>query len=194
MSATTSTRGVRSDKVAGRVVIVDRKAYSRSVSEVFGTRPAAVKVGVFGAKGDEVHKSDKGSKAATITNVEVATIHEFGLGVPERSFLRAYVDGNESRIRLMFFVQMQRLIRDALEHARPITDSDRTRVLSRVALKIVGEVQGRIKDGIAPPLAESTIRQKTVNGKRGTTPLIDTGQLRSSIGFAVSLDGKWGGK
>ena len=176
-----------------KVKVLDRKAYSRSVSEVFGTRQAFVKVGVFGNEGETPHKSDDGA-AQTLTLVALAKIHEFGLGVPQRSFVRAYVDANVDRIQRMLFVLMQGAIRNALRNGTPITDADRTRILSLVGIKMVGEMQERISAGISPALAESTLRKKTVGGKVGTTPLIETGQLRSSIGFAVSLDGKWGGQ
>lgn len=52
--------------------------------------------------------------------------------------------------------------------------------LERVGLWAQGSIQQRISDGIPPPNAESTIRRKG-----SSTPLIDTGQLRTSIKYRV---------
>ena len=42
-----------------------------------------------------------------------------------------------------------------------------------------------INEGIDPPLTEGTLKRKTVNGKVGDTPLVDTGQLKQSIRYKV---------
>jgi hypothetical protein len=47
---------------------------------------------------------------------------------------------------------------------------------------VAGWMKARIAEGIPPPLAEATIARK---GGGKTTPLINTGQLRNSIGYKV---------
>jgi len=53
----------------------------------------------------------------------------------------------------------------------------------------VGEIQERISQGIPPELSEARKAQKRVNGLSGNTPLIHTGQLRSSISHRTVVDG-----
>lgn len=175
-------------KASASVKIVDRKAYASSVREVFGDRAASVRVGVLAERGAMPHEAGAGSKISKVpTVVEIAAIHEFGLGVPERSFVRAYIDENEGRIRQMLLALMRGAIERALTQGRAgkIDDTARRGVLSKLGMKMVGEIQQRISRGIAPALAESTIARKG-----SSTPLIDTGQLRSSITFAIDIDGK----
>lgn len=105
-----------------------------------------------------------------ITIGAVAEIHEFGLGSnPERSWLRAYVDGNGARI--------QAFIRRAAEAvvAGKITP-DRALVL--VGLQMVGEIKQRIQAGIKPELSKAYAKRK---GANKTTPLIRFGQFIGSI-------------
>lgn len=130
-------------------------------------KKGAVDVGIFADLGS----AQKNKAAAGLTVLDVATFHEFGLGVPERSFLRGYVDENKARIRGMIkslatMVQQGKLDQDT--------------ALEKLGLTIVGEIQKRIAKGIPPPNAESTIARKG-----SSTPLIDTGQLRSSITHKV---------
>jgi len=49
-------------------------------------------------------------------------------------------------------------------------------MLTRFGLRYVGLIQQRISSGIAPPNSPVTVARKG-----SATPLIDTGQLRSSI-------------
>jgi hypothetical protein len=126
-----------------------------------------VQVGVFasGKGGDTKKQDDK------LTVLEVAIFNEFGLGVPERSFIRAYVDANEKRIKEMCRVLALQVLAGKISQEQ---------ALELLGLKLVGEIQQRIADGIPPPNAPSTIK-----AKGSSVPLIDTGQLRSSITHRV---------
>ena len=162
----------------------DRKAYKASVTEVFGTRRASVKVGVYGDKGAEPVEVREGEKPPPITVLDLAEFHEFGLGNnPQRSFIRAYWDANTDRLKTMLLKLMEGVIARAVRSGAPISDADRRGVLEKLGLKMRGEIQARISDGIEPPLQERTIIRKG-----SSTPLIDTGQLRSSIDYTVNLD------
>jgi hypothetical protein len=188
-----------------KVRITDTKLRS-SVAALFGSKPAAVKVGIFGATGEEpVKLGDEreggkkakelfeqsrqnikaGSEPKRITVAELATIHEFGLGVPERSFIRSYFDANTERVRGMLFTLMQKEIMRTIKSGQPFTDRQRLAVLDKLGLAMQREIQARIANSeILPPLDS-----KTIDRKGSSTPLIDTGQLRSSITFQSSLDG-----
>ena len=123
----------------------------------------SVKVGIMAGKGATVEKGG-------ITVLQVGTFHEFGLGVPERSFIRAWFDGNLPEIK--------KTLADLVDDVDSPAEFEQ--MLEIFGLWAVGQIQQRIADGIEPPLKEATIRRKG-----SSTPLIDTGQLRSSITHEV---------
>jgi hypothetical protein len=157
------------DLMAARQKIIDKdRGWKRIKAEIDRTRRKPhVRVGIFGAKAAADHGGTP--------NVVVATAHELGTStVPERSYIRATVDQKRTQIaglarRLAAAVVAGRLSR---KHA-----------LDLLGQFVRGEMQQRISDGIPPPLKPETIARKTVRGKKGTTPLIRTGQLRSSIDY-----------
>lgn len=140
------------------------KGYNALFRAVGNIKNGSVDVGIF---------ADVGAKKQSpgLTVLDVATFNEFGLGVPERSFIRAYVDENEARIKAMIkalalLIVQGKITRDA--------------ALEKLGVKIQGEIQKRIADGIEPANAPATIAKKGSD-----KPLIDTGQLRSSVTYKV---------
>ncbi len=124
-----------------------------------------VKVGML-AKAQELHEGSE------LTVADVGTIHEFGLGVPQRSFIRGWYDENQAEnTRIVSILQKQVLRGEVTQQV----------ALARFGLKCVGDIQRRIVDGIPPALAPSTIAKKG-----SSTPLVDTGQLKASISSEVS--------
>lgn len=119
-------------------------------------------VGVHGAEGGELAH---GEQKTTI--LDIATWNEYGMGVPERSFIRDWADGNEAR-------NSQRLTKIATEVLKGAYTVEVG--LLRLGALFKGEIQSRISQGISPPNADITIKLKG-----SSTPLIDDGQLRSSI-------------
>jgi hypothetical protein len=127
-----------------------------------------VKVGVYGDKAAAAEPLSRKSTG------EIAEIHELGLGNnPERSFVRATIEDKRAEIEAA-------LRRGAAVVLKGELTEDQ--VLSQIGLKIAGDMRQRIADGIPPPLAESTLARK---GADKSTPLINTGQLRTSIDAAV---------
>lgn len=127
-------------------------------------------VGVHDTEGGQAYQ--KG-----LTVAEVATIHEFGLGVPQRSFLRSWADERAA--------ENQALIKQVGEQV--VKGLDVSTGLDRLGLKFVAGIQGRMVAGIPPPNAPSTIAQKG-----SSTPLIDTSQLKGSIRHKVEGGGGGG--
>lgn len=124
---------------------------------------------VYGPIPDK-YKSSQTSQAGSggITLLEVATINEFGLGnVPERSFIRDWADQNEARNA----DNLRKVAAVIIRGGYTIEVG-----LGRLGALYQGEIQNRISAGIPPPNAPSTIQKKG-----SSTPLINTGQLRSSI-------------
>lgn len=105
------------------------------------------------------------------TNAEIGYIHEFGLGVPRRSFLREPFESNHDRL-----VRMQQQIFKAAAVGQIAPSS----VLPLIGESAVSLLKNNIRDGISPPLSPTTVALK-----KSSTPLIDTGQLLNSIDYQV---------
>lgn len=147
---------------AGRVRVVDRGA-SKLLRDVKAAG-ATVEVGVVGQEGE---KPATGHPEVTVA--QVAEWMEYGVPgrIPARSWLRAWIDENGPAIE----ARVQTETRAVIEGKRT-----KAQALARVGVWAVGEIQKRIAAGIDPPNADSTIARKG-----SSVPLIDTGQLRSSI-------------
>jgi hypothetical protein len=153
----------------------DRRELDRILREVGKLRGAEVTIGIHG---DGTAREEDGE-----SNPEIGARHEYGIGVPERSFLRPSVqDGS-----------LQDAAEDAV--ADVATGKRRARVAAeRVGIKAVADIKTRIQAGIAPPLSEATVASRKKKGAHGgglasladaTTPLVDTGQLIQSIQYRV---------
>lgn len=147
-----------------RITDVD-KGYKALVARVFDVGRPVVQAGIFEADGAQPHE---GTPKATVA--DVATWHEFGLGVPERSFLRGYFDENRGRLLEMLRVEAKLVIAGKLS---------KEEALERFALKVQSEIQSRISVGGFGAYPENAL--STIAKKGSSTPLVDTGQLRSSI-------------
>jgi phage gpG-like protein len=142
------------------------RGYRAMLQRLAGAKGARVVVGVLADGPKREHGGDEGPASL----LEVAAIHEFGApagGIPQRSFIRGTVDDKAAEIRALQQAQAQRILRG---------DVDTPTALEQVGVKVAGWVQQRIAQGIEPPNAASTVERKG-----SSKPLVDTGQLRSSI-------------
>ena len=118
---------------------------------------------------------DGGTHVATL--LEVAFWNEFGTAdIPQRSFIRATVDENLDRIQALQAALAKRII---------LAEITAEQAMAQLGAFVKGLIQSRIARGIEPANAPSTVARKG-----SSKPLIDTGQLRSSIDFVVERDGK----
>lgn len=152
--------------MAGKVTVKDKglDALTKRLAEI--GKGYTLTVGVHGEEGGAP------AKGSGTTLLEVATINEFGLGVPERSFIRDWADASESKRKEDLRKVGQAILTGAF---------DVPTGLGRLGALYQGEIQNRMAAGIPPPNAASTIARKG-----SSTPLIDTGQLRSSILWKVT--------
>lgn len=152
--------------------------YAQIMAELRKAKGAKVSVGVQGAQARTLRSTDDGD---TITLAEIATVNEFGSSdgrIPARSFLRSTADARR--------IELNAVKRAAL---RSVASGKRT---TEEALNLIGQwfaaaVQRTITELRSPPNAPSTIARKG-----SSKPLIDTGQLRQSITWAVRM-GEGGG-
>jgi hypothetical protein len=125
----------------------------------------AVRVGVD----DAPHNDGRGQSVS-----DIAMRHEFGLGVPERSFLRSWVDENQTGIKksLGYWVKRTLLGKDLAWRD----------ALGKFGEYAVKGVQKKILTNIPPDLAESTVKRKQLTAVREPElALVNTGQLYDSI-------------
>ncbi len=150
-----------------RIIDVD-KGYKKI--RAFAGASGSVKVGV----------PDTPHQPSGIPTDEIAKKHEFGDGnVPQRSFLRAWVDANESRITS----KARTSLLWALETGAPFNEA-----LGLLGQWSVWGVRAFINKKIPPPLAKATLARK--KGEFRKIPLIDTAQLWNSI--TAEVEGKQG--
>lgn len=137
--------------------------WKKPLRKVLGIeRLEGVKVGVLSRDFDAATKDGKTSVGL------IATVHEFGLGVPRRSWLRDWFDGSRARAQSAMVTLLQK------------NPTNVERAFEQLGLWAVGQIQQRIARRIPPPNSDATIARKGSD-----VPLIDTGQLRSSITYQV---------
>lgn len=153
--------------MARRTKIIDRdRGYRRIVkrtSRAAKGRPH-VDVGVMGEEARAPHGEEG---AATLA--EVASYNEFGLGTPERSFIRDWYDEFLSKNRELVRMAMFRVAQGQLTQKQ---------ALELLGQRFQADIQNRIRSGIAPPNAEVTIDRKG-----SSTPLIDKAHLINGITY-----------
>ena len=147
-----------------KITVVDH-GYKVLMESVAGlSEPTSIAVGVL--------ERDAQTEDGAVTVLDVGTWNEFGtVGIPSRSFIRDWVDGNRKRAQGILKKLLQRVI------AGELTEDA---ALEQFGAWAKGEIQVRIARGVPPPNAASTVKRKG-----SSTPLIDTGILRSSIDYEV---------
>lgn len=138
-------------------MLTDRDlGYREILKRLAGVRDSATRVGIH-----EDAESDLAVIAAT---------NEYGSEdgrVPERSFLRATVDANQTT----YGDELTAAVEAHIDGERLLTDG-----LDLLGARVAGDVQQFMTDLQEPPNAPSTIARKG-----SSNPLIDTGRLRSAI-------------
>lgn len=125
---------------------------------------------VVGIPSSEAHKAGEG-----ITVLEKAIIHEFGTEhIPERSFLRSTFAEKKNNTVEILGVETKKYLNNGGDVKNPY---------SKAGGYLAAEVRETIISGINPPLMQATI-----DHKKSSKPLIDTGQLLNSITYEVRND------
>ena len=138
----------------------DRKSPRMGEVLAFLKSKGQVTTGVHGQEGGSGYDGD-------VTVSDIASAAEFGLGQPQRSWLRAWFDENRSQIESQLSTQLRLALSEG---------HDFEWGAERFALWMQADIQRRIRNGIAPENHPMTIAKKG-----SSTPLIDTGLFRSSV-------------
>ncbi len=160
-----------------KIIKDDHRKLDSIVSEIRSFKNSYVKVGVLEGTQEKIKYTDKKGRKRTkgsIMMAMIAAVHEYGSskrGIPERSFIRSWVDGSKAEINKTLLLLL-----------RAVEDGKLT---SYMALKRLGAfgvsgIRKKISTGPFKPLSEATIRRK-----KSSKPLIDTGQLRGGIHYKV---------
>lgn len=135
---------------------------------------------MVGFPGDDPKVARTGEKSAGLNNAALGYIHEKGApeaNIPARPFLEPGIKA----------VQNETI--DGLKKAGEFALQGRVeavgRQLHRVGLRAVNSVRAVINAGVPPPLKPSTLAGRRRRGRKGTVPLIDTGQLRNAITYVI---------
>ena len=151
------------------------RGYEDLLQRVRAMQNKSIEVGIFESKGSELYPDATflGKLAGSaVTVLDVAIWNEFGTDhIPERSFIRAWFDENAAKTK-----EAVRLMLIAVKQGKYTPEQ----ALELIAQRFVAEIQKRMAEGIPPPNAPATIEMKGSD-----KPLIDTGQLRSSITYVV---------
>jgi len=167
--------------VSGKVTVKDHggAAYLARAREL--ARGKRARVGILDDAPKDVGVNDEAgtrTKAVddAITLIEIAVIHEFGLGdVPQRSFIRATIDERRADIERLLVSRAKLVLSGKLTAEQ---------ALDQVGAKVASWVVEKIDSNIAPALAEST-----VEAKGSSVALVDTGQIKSAISWLVLARG-----
>lgn len=168
--------------------VIDKDlGYKRIIESLDVLGDLLVTIGIHASAEPYVKGQDASANVA-----QIAAFHEFGDGVPQRSFVRPTVDGQQAAYAATLAKGMGKVI-----------DGDLTPKMlgGLIGLQVQKDIQRAIVDLSDPPLADSTIASKTaaggLTGKKaksyadaGANPLINTGHMRQSVTWVVDTSGR----
>ena len=125
---------------------------------------SAIDVGIMGSEALERSK-----RAPALSVVDVAGLHEFGIGVPRRAFVSEWFDVGAEANRARIKRGARAVIKGKLTFGQ---------LLGQLGAYFQGSMRSRISRRQYHENAPATIDRKG-----SSTPLVDTGQLRASITF-----------
>lgn len=163
-------KGTARPGAVGNVIVKDR-GWTKILKNLVQLRTG--RAAATGVQGEAAEAGHEGS--GEMTNVQLATIHEYGDKTgehpPERSFLRSTLDENLGKYQ----TELNKIASGAFIGGT--VDGN----LLLLGEQYRGDILQKINDGVPPPLADATIARK--GGEE--TPLIDTGQLKNSLSVQV---------
>lgn len=145
--------------MGSRLISTNGKGLEDYISKLKKMQKDAVTVGI--------HKSAGNHDNSDLTVAEVAAYNEFGTErSPERSFMRSTMRENRFKYRL-----------NVIRIIKAIGDGkDPRKMMGLFGQQVQQDIQRKIVELKTPPNAQSTIDRK-----KSSNPLIDTGQMVSSV-------------
>lgn len=152
--------------VKTKVTIKDN-GFNRLYEELGGL--GCIRMGIQEEDAKRPHSMAKG-----LTIGDLATMHEYGIGVPRRSWLNDWMTANTKRMADDALKAMQSII---------TRKESRKAVLEKIGREWTGDMRDNIlRGGVRPGLAMATIKRKG-----HAIPLLETGDIMNNIKFKLSL-------
>lgn len=148
---------------------------SKAMASLLKDYNMRIAVGIHSAEGRQQHGEVEDGETP-VKLIDVAVENEFGLGVPQRSFVRGWTDENKASNSALAVKQLTKVFDGVDQPNRVDITRDLEKALERVSLTYEADMRARIHAGIRPENAPSTIAKKG-----SATPLVDTGQLQAAI-------------
>lgn len=146
-------------------------ALLRRVDEV---RKGEVFVGITEQAGDHIGNLKEGQSHLTV--LELANIHEFGLGVPQRSFIREWQANYESTAKGLIKEEWRKAL---------MGEQTPSQVITKLGKTFLAACRQNFVTFPFQPLADETVKRKGFD-----KPLIWSGQLYSSLTYRVIVGGR----
>lgn len=147
--------------MAAKLISTGGKGLDDYFKKIKGISNNAISIGI--------HKSAGSHDNSDLTVAQVAAYNEFGArGVPERSFMRSTMREN----RIEYTLIISRIIKRISSGS----GGNYKNAMGKVGMRIQNDIQRKIVDIKTPPNAQSTIDRK-----KSSNPLIDTGQMVNSV-------------
>lgn len=143
-----------------------------------GLAEGAVLVGI---PAEDAFRKPEPGEPKDVNNAMLGYVHELGSpakNIPARPFLIPGVRNAQEKIADLFE-------RDIKRQLGPGGGRDMDQTLHAVGLVAQSAVRAKITDGPFVPLKPQTLSKRRAKGRTGTSPLIDTGQLKNSINYVV---------
>lgn len=171
-------------QVASEFKDVD-KGYSGVLDRIFEADNSFVEIGWFeGEESKNQRRDTEEGSPNNPKNVDLAIFNEFGTRrngkehIPARPFMRTSHDENIEKTNALIKREYGRIIDGT---------ADAKTSLGKIGLFVQAYTQRKITTLRTPKNADSTVIKKTVAGKVGDNPLIDTAQMRNSISTRVVI-------
>ena len=164
-------------------MVQDKNRIPDLVKELKYLQNHKLEIGIFGDEGEHmimIANVHEFGVRITVTPAMRAFLHHIGIhlrkdtteiNIPERSFMRAGFDENESKIFNMIETQVSKVL------AMEITGKT---AMGRIGEYVKGLIQRKITDISSPPNHPVTVERKG-----SSNPLIDRGHLRMSITWRI---------
>lgn len=173
------------------VKVIRNRKLEREIETLLNSN-MTLKVGILGDPDSKATKAKAKRKKSPMSNLEVGIIHEFGapkINIPQRSFLRSTFDDEKKGLNKKAIALIKRHIAKGGDPKTKIESA-----LSALGVWFVGRVKNKFRNNNWDPLKNPSKRRRGkvkkgfIGPPRAPKPLIDSGQLRASIGYEVKSD------
>lgn len=154
---------------------------SKALQAILSDYDMRISVGIHAEQGSLAHTDEFGESTQKL--IDVAAANEFGVGVPERSFVRGWSDEKQAENNKRAVSEVQKAFTKSVNsQSGSSLFRDLDTALERTSLAFEASMRARIHAGIRPENAPSTIARKG-----SATPLVDTGQLQAGVRAVSSI-------